>query len=218
MTWTPLYVWHHRYLYEIKLILYDITILYSWCHIDSIHDSTPTLYDITYSILVTSQLQYLWQDSSYVYDIILSIFDISHGVWMTIQPQYPTSHSQYLCNHTHLIDITPYVCLKSHPVHVGQHRHYLNITSSPDDIIPLLACHGAHYVYDIICTIYDVTHTVCMTTQALYLTWNTFYLPSHLLYISSHPLCRRHHTNNVRDHRWHMHAIMCTINDTISTL
>ena len=102
-------------LYDIPLNLYDITILYSWRHIHSIHDSTPTLYDITYTILMTSQPLYLWQETSFVYDIILSIYDVPHGLWMAVQPQYPTSHSKYLCNHPHLIDdITPYVCMKSH--------------------------------------------------------------------------------------------------------
>ena len=118
-----LYVWHETHyiyditgiLYDITLTLYDITILCSWRLILSIHDGTPTLYDITYSILATSQPLYLWQDTSYVCVIILSIYDISHVVWKTIQPQYLTSHSQYLCNHTHLIDdITPYVYMKSH--------------------------------------------------------------------------------------------------------
>ena len=79
-----LFVWHDTHymyditgiLYDIKLTLYDITILYSWHHIHSIHDSTHTLYDITYSILPTSQPLYQWQDTSYVYDIILCIYDI----------------------------------------------------------------------------------------------------------------------------------------------
>ena len=100
---------------DITLTLYDKAILYSWHHIHSIHDSTPTLYDITYTILATSQPLYLWQDTSYVYDIILSIYDISHGVLVAIQPRYTQSHSQYLCNHTHLIDdITQNVCIKAH--------------------------------------------------------------------------------------------------------
>ena len=94
------YIWHHRNSIW-HHTLYDITILYSWRHIHTIHNSTPTLYDITYSIHSTSQPLYLWQHTFYVYDIILSIYDISHGVWMTIQPRYPTSHSQFLCNQTH---------------------------------------------------------------------------------------------------------------------
>ena len=167
-----LYVWHETHymydireiLYDITLTLYDITILYPWCHIHSIHDSTPTLYDITYFILVTSQILYLWQDTCCVYDIILSIYDISHGVWMTILPWHPTSNSQYLCNHTHLIDdITPYVCMKSHQLHVGHHRHYLwhHIFSWWHHTIvcmswrPLRLWH--HIPYN------DVTHTVSMT-------------------------------------------------------
>ena len=55
------YVWHEsHYMYDIRgnlydliLILYDITILYSWRHIHSIHDSTPSIYVITYSIIRT---------------------------------------------------------------------------------------------------------------------------------------------------------------------
>ena len=127
-----LYMWHETiYMYDIpgilydnQLTLYDITILYSWCHLHSIHESTPTPYDITCSILAKSQLLYLWQETLYVYDILLSIYDITHGVWMTIQPRYPISHSQYLCNHTHVVDdITLFVCMKSHPLHVWQQRH-----------------------------------------------------------------------------------------------
>ena len=179
--------------------------LYSWQHTHSLWHHILYTCDITATVSMTRHPLYLWHHS---------IYDISQGVGMTIQPRYPTSHSQYLCNHTHLIDdITPYVCLKSYPLHVGHHRHYL----WHHILIPLFVCYGTHYVYDIISNIYDVTHTVCMRTQALYMTWNPFYLPSYLLYISSHPLSRRHHTNNVRDHRWHMYAIMCTIHDNIST-
>ena len=36
--------------------------------------------------------------------------------------------------------------------------------------------------------------------------------------MSSQPLCRRHHTNYVGHHRWHMYAIICTIHDIISSL
>ena len=36
--------------------------------------------------------------------------------------------------------------------------------------------------------------------------------------MSSHPLCGRHHTNYVRHHRWHIYAIICTIQYIISTL
>ena len=168
---------------------------------------------------MTSQPVYLWKDTSYVYDIILSIYNISHCVWMTVQPRYPTSGSQYLCNHMYLIDdIPPYVCMKSQPLHVGHHRHYLwhDILSWWHHTIVL--CHGTHYVYDVISTIYDATHTVCMTTQAVYLSWNPVYLPLHRLYMSLHPLCRRHHANYVRHHRWHMYTIMCSIHDIISTL
>ena len=59
------YVWyqtHHMYdiiwiLCDIKNTLYDITRLYSSHHIHSIHDITPTIYETTYTLLVTSQPQ-----------------------------------------------------------------------------------------------------------------------------------------------------------------
>ena len=57
------YLWyktHYMYhiiwsLYDITTTLSDITRLYSWQHIHSIHDNRPTVYDITYTLLVTSQ-------------------------------------------------------------------------------------------------------------------------------------------------------------------
>ena len=57
------YVWYQTYyMYDIIWILcdittthYDITRLYSWHHINTIPDITPAVYDITYTLLVTSQ-------------------------------------------------------------------------------------------------------------------------------------------------------------------
>ena len=57
------YLWyktHYMYhiiwsLYDITTTLSDITRLYSWQHIHTIHDNRPTVYDITYTLLVTSQ-------------------------------------------------------------------------------------------------------------------------------------------------------------------
>ena len=164
--------------------LYDITVLYPWCHIHSIHDSTPTLYDITYFILATPQRLYLWQDTSCVYEIILSIYGISYGVWMTTKPWYLTSHSQYLCNQTHLIDdITPYVYMKSHRLHVGQHRHYLwhHIFSWWHHTIvcmswhPICLWHRIHYIrchtqclYDKKISLSDLKHILSAITFTLY--------------------------------------------------
>ena len=79
----------------LTLTLYDITILYSWLHIHSLHDSIPTLSDITYCTLATLQPLYLWQDTSYVYDIILNIYDIA------IVHEWQYNHSIH--HHTHCI-------------------------------------------------------------------------------------------------------------------
>ena len=179
-----LYVWHETHymhdirgiLYDITLTLYDVRILYTWCHIDSFNDSTPTLYDITYSIRATSQPQYLWQDTSYVHVIILSTYDISHGVWITIQPRYPKSNSQYLCNNIHLIDdITPYVCMKSHPLHVGHHRHYL--------------CHQSLSWWR---CLYVMAPTMSMTSYPLYMIPHTLSIWQHKLYVRLENFCDTH--------------------------
>ena len=100
-----LYMWHQtHHMYDITWILcdththtdsYDITILYSWLHIHSLHDSIPTLSDITYCTLATLQPLYLWQDTSYVYDIILNIYDIA------IVHEWQYNHSIH--HHTHCI-------------------------------------------------------------------------------------------------------------------
>ena len=219
VTSIPLYVWLIWILYDVTSTLYDFTRLCSWHHTHSIHDITPTVSDITSTLLMTSQPLYLRQDTDFVYDITLSTYDISHGVWMTTQPLPLTSHPLYLCNHTHLNDnIIPCVSMKSYPLHVWHQRHCIwhHIHCGWHKTIVFMSWHPLYLWYHI--PIYDVTHTVCMTTPALYLTWNPFYLPSYPLYISWHPLCQRHHSNYVRSHRWHMNAIICTIHDIISTL
>ena len=57
------HVWYQtHYMYDIIWILcdittslYDIARLYSWHHFHTIHDITPTVYDMIYTLLVTSQ-------------------------------------------------------------------------------------------------------------------------------------------------------------------
>ena len=218
MTSNPLYEWLIWVRCDIISTLYDITRVYSWHHIHCIHDITPTVYDITYTLLVTSQPLYLWKDTNSVYDIL---------VYMTSHMVCEWQHNHCIRCHIHCICvITPTWLTISYPVYVWNHTHCMydtrgtvyDITSTLDDIIPLFVCHGNHYVYDIISTTYDVTQIVCMTTQALYLTCNPFYLPSHPLYMSWHLLCRIHHPNYVRHHRWHIFAIIYTIQNIISTL
>ena len=111
---------------DITTTLYDIARLYSWHHIHTIPDITLTVYDMTYNLLVTSQPLFLWQDSYYVFNIILCVYDISNGEWMTTQRMYLTWYPFYLCNQTHLIDdVTPYVCMKSHPLRAWNQRHFV---------------------------------------------------------------------------------------------
>ena len=146
---------------DITTALYDITILYSWHHFHTIHDITPTVYNMTYTLLVISQPLLLWQDTYYVFDIILSVYDISHGEWMTTQWLYLTWKPMYLFNQTHLIDdVTPYGCMKSYTLHAWHHRHFM--------------WHHIHSCWQ---------HTiVCMS-------WHTLCLWNHMHYICCHPFC-----------------------------
>ena len=115
----------------------------------------------------------------------------------------------------------------SHPLYVWNHTHCMcdtigtlyDITSTLGDTIPLYVCHGTHYDYDIISSIYDVTHTV-LWIHKLYICLETCYNCHHIhcIFLHIHSVCRRHYTNYVRHHRWHMYAIICTTNDIISTL
>ena len=185
--------------------------LYSWQHTHSIWHHIPYTCDITATVSMRRQLLCLWHHTQYIWHLT--------GCMNAIQPRYLTSYSQYLCNHTQLIDdITPYVCMKSQPLHIGHHRHYLrhHILSWWHHTTVCMSRHTLclwHHIHYIWC------HTHCVyDNTTLYLTWNPFYLPSHPLYMSPHPLCQRHHTNYVRHHTWLIYAIMCTIHDTISTL
>ena len=146
---------------DITTALYDITRLYLWYHIHTIHDITPSVYDMTYTLLLTSQPPLLWQDNYYVFDIILSVYDISNGEWMTPQLLYLTWYTLYLLNQTQLIDDnTPYVRMKSHPLHAWHHRHFM-----------LHHIHS-HWKHNIVCMSW---HTLCL--------WN------HMHYIWCHKYC-----------------------------
>ena len=59
---------------------------------------------------------------------------------------------------------------------------------------------------------------LCVWLPKLYI-WleNPLKLTSLPLYMSSHTLCWRHYTCSVRHHRWPMYAIICVIQDIIST-
>ena len=170
-----------------------------WCHIHYMCDITQCLYlwhHTLYTCDITATV--LWQDTFYVYDIILSIYDILHGVWMTIQPQYPTSHSQFLCNQIHLIDdITPYVCMKSYPLHVGHHRHYLwhHILSWWHHAIVCMSCHPLclwHHIHYIWChthCVYDTTWSISDLKPILSVITSTVYVITPTLSKTSHQLC-----------------------------
>ena len=122
--------------------------------------------------------------------------------------------TQYLCNHTHLIDITAYVCMKSRPLHVGHHRHYLwhHILSWWHHTIvymswnPVLLWYYIQYVW---CH----THCVCDNTSStsdlkpiLSAIISTVYIITPTLSKTSHQQCKRSQVAYVYHHvhyTWH---------------
>ena len=180
--------------------------LYSWQHTHSLwHHILYLTCDITATVYMKRHPLCLWHHS---------IYDISHGVGMTIQPRYPTSHSQYLCNHTHLIDITPFVCMKSRSLHVGDHRHYLwhHILSWWHHTIfytswnPLFFWHYIQYVWCHTHCLYDNTSSICDLKPILSAITSTVYIITLTLLKTSHQQCKRSQVAYVCHHvhyTWH---------------
>ena len=112
---------------------------------------------------------------------------------MTAQRLYLTWYPMYLCNQTHLIDdITPYVCMKSHPLPVWQHRHFI--------------WHHIHSCWQ---------HTIdCVSWPKFCLCDHMYYicdLTSHPVYLSSRPLYLCNHTQYIYD----ITATLCMISHTV---
>ena len=194
---------------------------------DCIHDITSTLLLTSHPLYMTWHKLYMWHYSQCNYDKTPTMFLTLYSVYMTSHMVNEWQHTDCIWHDTQCICVMKPTCLmSSHPMIVRNHTQCMydtmctlyDITSTLAGNTPLFVCHGTHSVYDIICIIYDITHIVCMTTQALYLTWNQLKLSSHPFYMSSLPLCRIYHTYCVRHHRWHIYAIICVINDIISTL
>ena len=134
---------------------------------------------------------------------------------MTIQPWYLTSHSQYLCNHNHLIDdITPYVCMKSHPLHVGHHRHYLwhhilswwHHTFVCMSSHPLCLWHHIHYIWCHTHSLYDNTSCISELKPILSAIASTVYVITPTLSKTSHQQCKASQVAYVCHHvlyTWH---------------
>ena len=118
---------------------------------------------------------------------------------MTIQPRYLTTHSQYLCNHTHLIDdIIPSVYMKSHPLHVGHHRHYFchHILAWWPHTIVCMSYHTLclwHHIHHIWChthCLYDNTSSTFDLKPILFSILSTVYVNTPTLSQPSHQLCK----------------------------
>ena len=122
----PLYVWNHmnpmwhdnHSFWHQKSVFMTSYPYYSWIQTQCIWHDIHYNCDITATVTMTRQL--LW------FYMIHNVFDISHSERMTTQRMYLTWYPMFLCNQTHCIDdITTYVHMKSNPLHVCHHRHFI---------------------------------------------------------------------------------------------
>ena len=111
----PLYVSYHIHCIKHYLnIFYDITPLYLWDHMHSIHDITPTISEMASTISVSSRL-YWWSQTNSMYDITptlrmpaYALYTTSHPLFMTLNhcsyhitsTAFMTSHTLYMTSHT----------------------------------------------------------------------------------------------------------------------
>ena len=143
MTSPPRFMASHHFIYDVKSTISNITFTLSdltstvsmSSHSLSQRYHSHPMYDITYSIQVTSYPLYLWHHIHYVRqhntvcfwyhirhmcDIICttdditstlshqtSVYDVTSTTGMTSHPLCKTSHTLYLCHHNLSTDIIP---------------------------------------------------------------------------------------------------------------
>ena len=156
----------------------------------TIYNMSSTVYDITFSICVTSHNTCI-SDITHSMFMTYPLYMASHTVlWqhnncVTSQPLCLTSQLQYLCHHTHWINfINPSVCMTSQPLCVWHHMHYMwhHIHNLGHHItlcmtsgllylssLPLYLCHHTH-------PIDDITATICMNWHPVYMWHQNHYI------------------------------------------
>ena len=88
---------------------------------------------------------------------------------MRTQRLYLTWYPLYLCNQTHLIDdITPYIHMKTQPLHAWHHRHFM--------------WHHIHSFWQ---------HTI------VWMSWHTLCLWNNMHYICCHPYCVHDYSSSI---------------------
>ena len=123
------------------------------------------MYDITYSIHMTSYPLYLWRHI--------------HSVWQhnTVCCWHPTHH---MCD-----DVTCKCDMTSHPLYQTSHPLYLSHHKLSTDLIPAFVWHRILYMCDIICILYRIISTPYVTTL-LYLWHHSLYIWNHIQYVGPH--------------------------------
>ena len=153
-----------------------------------IYDISSTLYDITFTMCVTSHNDSLYDIKPYMF-MTYSLDMASHRV---LWPHNYCVPSQPLCLRLHSVYFWHYTqcskfmkkseCMSSRPIYVWHHMHYI--------------WHHLHALWH---------HTT------LFMMSSPLYLTSHSLYLTSRPLYLCHHTHSLND----ITATLCMISHTV---
>ena len=147
------------------------------------------MYDITYSIHVTSYPLYLWHHIQYVWqnNTVCCWYDTWHMCDIICTTNDMTST---LSNLTTLFMI-------SHALQAWYHTHYIRHPTQGIFVITTSQLISYPILYDIISTLYDIIPTIYVTSYALYTTSYQLLRSSHYsvmtsqpLYMKPHPVCR----------------------------
>ena len=204
--------------------------LYSLHHI-IIYDISSTLYDVTFTMCVTSHNDSIYDMKHYVYDIFTS-YGLTHSV-MTTHP---------LCAFTAIMpDITLSVFLTWHTMYQFYEKKWMYVITASICMTPYalhmtshpLFMTSHHFIYDIKTTISniasiisDLTYTVSVYSHPLYqYRSHPMYDISYSIHVAYYPLYLWHHIHYVWQHNtvfWWYHTrhicdIICTT-DVITSI
>ena len=182
------FYWHHNHsLWHPKTVFMTSHPHYSWHQTHCIWHHIHSTCDITATQTMTIQLLYFWRYTQCIWHL---------KFWMNdTKKLYLIWYPMYLCNQTHLIDdFTPFVWIKSHPLHVWHHRNFIwhHIHSCWQQSIVCMSWHTLLMTSYIIYILYTMSPIQCVWLPNLYI-WLETRQNCHLI----HSVC--HHTLSVED-------------------
>ena len=142
------------------------------------------MYDITYSIHVTSDRLYLWHHIHYVWqhNTVCFWYDTQHMCDIICTRDDITST---LPHQITVFDVTSTSGMTSHPLYQTLHPLYLCHLNLSTYIIPTFVWHDTNYMCDNIYSLCNIISTPYVITL-LYLWYHSLYIWNHIQYVEPH--------------------------------